>query len=184
MSKLRRRLVRGCAALAAAVALMSLVSPAASAHECPPGPGGENHHTVLISFAANKYATAELGYGGGLYGMVRAARDNPGPWEDWTFCSFYEGGTKVTYIYNEANGRYVSAEFGRTGGDHGMLRARATSVGPWEKFRVERWGPNPNMYTIRSLRNGRYVSTELGYGGVRKWEKYYIPCSQPPHCSF
>jgi hypothetical protein len=175
---------------------MSLASPAASAHECPAGPGGETHHTVLISFAANKYATAELGYGGNLYGMVRAARDNPGPWEDWTFCSFYEGGTKVTYIYNEANGRYVSAEFGRTGGDHGMLRARATSVGPWEKFRVERWGPNPNMYTIRSLRNGRYVSTELGYGGVRKnmlraratrignWEKYYIPCSQPPHCSF
>jgi hypothetical protein len=33
-----------------------------------------------------------------------------------------------------ANGLYVSAEIGYTGSYYGMLRARATSIGPWEIF--------------------------------------------------
>ena len=66
----------------------------------------------------------------------------------------------------------------------------------WEKFKIERWGPNGSMYTIRSLRYSRYVSTELGYGGVRHnmlrarassvgpWEKYFILCGVPAACRF
>lgn len=192
-----RRLVRRCVALAAGVALMLLASPAAPAQEAVPScAAGYNRHTIWVSFAANKYVTAELGYGGGNYAMVRAARDDAGPWEDWSFCSYWEGATKVTYIKNERNDRYVSAELGRTGVDYGMLRARATGIGPWEKFKFERWGPNPTMYTIKSLANGRYVSTELGYGGYRQnmlraratsignWEKYLIPCGFPITCSW
>jgi len=33
-----------------------------------------------------------------------------------------------------ANNQYVSGELGWHGDDYGMLRARATSVGSWERF--------------------------------------------------
>ncbi|MBA2729130.1 MAG: hypothetical protein H0U48_00005 [Euzebyaceae bacterium] len=32
------------------------------------------------------------------------------------------------------NGRYVSAELDYTGNGYGMLRARATGIGGWERF--------------------------------------------------
>jgi hypothetical protein len=196
MKRPQRRLLRRVVVLAAVVALMALASPAAPANAVPTCTAGSNRYTIWTALAIDKYVTAELGYGGGTYAMVRAARDDPGSWETWSFCSYWEGATKVTYIKNERNDRYVSAEFGYTGVDHGMLRARATSIGIWEKFRVERWGPNPTMYTIRSLRYGRYVSVELGYGGGRHgmlraratsigpWEKLLIPCGVPYACSF
>jgi hypothetical protein len=38
------------------------------------------------------------------------------------------------FITSLANGRIVSAELGYGGGDNGMLRARATAIGPWEQF--------------------------------------------------
>ncbi len=37
-------------------------------------------------------------------------------------------------ITSRANGRLVSAELGYGGDTYGMLRARATAVGPWELF--------------------------------------------------
>lgn len=37
-------------------------------------------------------------------------------------------------ILSAANGRWVSAELGYTGGNYAMLRARATAVGPWEQY--------------------------------------------------
>lgn len=198
MPKQRRNMLPRWAALVAVVAallLIPLASPASAAVEAGPVcTAGYNNRAVWVSFAASKYVTAELKYTGSTYAMVRAARTSPGPWEIWNFCSYWGSGTKVTYIKNLSNGRYVSAELGYTGVDYGMLRARATSVGPWEKFVIENWGPNPSMYTIRSLANGRYVSTELGYGGSRNnmlraratsignWEKYLIPCSISYQC--
>ena len=38
------------------------------------------------------------------------------------------------FIQSDANNLYVSAELGYTGGNYGMLRARATSIGPWEQY--------------------------------------------------
>lgn len=66
-------------------------------------------------------------------------------------------------ITSLANGRLVSAEFGYGSSDwrYGMLRARATSEGPWEEFYVCFNGSNS---TIQSLHDGSYVSAELGYG--------------------
>jgi hypothetical protein len=52
-----------------------------------------------------------------------------------------------------ANGRYVSAEMAYTGDNSAMLRARATAIGPWER------------YALFSKANLRFVSTELGYTG-------------------
>jgi hypothetical protein len=185
-------LAKTLVALVAATTLVPLASPAASAQVAP----SCNTESYLISFANSTYVSSELGYGGDLYGMLRARASSPGPWENYRVCGRYEGSNKVNFISNEQNGRYVTAELGRTGVDYGMLRARATAVGPWEKFTITRWGPNPSMYTIRSQANGRYVSAELGYGGVRhgmlraratsigNWEKFFILCGVPATCRF
>jgi hypothetical protein len=37
-------------------------------------------------------------------------------------------------IFSLANNLYVSAELGYGGGDYAMLRARASAIGPWERF--------------------------------------------------
>jgi hypothetical protein len=37
-------------------------------------------------------------------------------------------------IRSTQHNQYVSAELGYTGGDYGMLRARSSSIGPWESF--------------------------------------------------
>jgi hypothetical protein len=68
-------------------------------------------------------------------------------------------------LYSEANHRYVSAELGKTGSDYGMLRARATAIGPWERFEI--CYTTYTNFSIRSLANFRWVSVELGYTGSR-----------------
>jgi hypothetical protein len=69
-------------------------------------------------------------------------------------------------IYSTANGRYVSTELGYTGGDHAMLRARSTSVGPWEQYIVCRDDAN-GLTDMASQATGLDVSAELGFGGGR-----------------
>lgn len=64
--------------------------------------------------------------------------------------------------------RYVTAELGypSTNTNYGMLRARATSIGAWEKFdSVPALG-----CAIRSVANGRYVSAEAAYPGSSNGE--------------
>ncbi|WP_144069958.1 fascin domain-containing protein [Nonomuraea indica] len=71
------------------------------------------------------------------------------------------------YIVNGYTGHVVSAELGDTRFP-GMLRARAGSVGPWEKF--ERCiDQNTDTFTLRSLANNRYVSVEMNYTGSYKY---------------
>jgi hypothetical protein len=179
MAHAMRRRVR-YAALVVALALTTLVLPAAPAQ------------AVIVCTTDNyfgayngKYASAELGYGGDLYGMLRARASSPGPWETFRICS--DG--SAHWFNSQRNGRYVTDELGRTGVDYGMLRARGTAVGTWERFAIEHYG---NYVTIKSLRNNRYVSAELGYGGVRAgmlraratsigpWEKFSLICRAPP----
>jgi hypothetical protein len=84
-----------------------------------------------------------------------------------------------------ANGRWVSAEHGRTGWRRGMLRARAGVIGAWEGFYVRCLGDR--RVALRAS-NGRWVSAEVGmtgwrYGMLRAraseigaWEKFrYYP---------
>jgi hypothetical protein len=201
MAILGWRLGRKAVALAAAVTLISLASPATPARAAPLCQAGSNKWTIWTSYAANKYVRAELGYPGSYYAMLRAAYDSPGSGgagsgTEWTFCSYWENGTKVTYILDTRNNRYVTAEVRYSGGNNGMLRARGTDVLAWEKFQFIRWGPNPSMYVIRSLANGKYVSAELNYTGNSKymlrarataignWEKFIIPCGFPYLCSW
>ena len=87
-------------------------------------------------------------------------------------------------IKSVANGRYVSAEIGRDGGDYGMLRARAATPGKWEKFVVCR-DTGSGVTRIRAQANNDFVSAELDYAGARYgmlraqaekvggWERFY-----------
>jgi hypothetical protein len=61
-----------------------------------------------------------------------------------------------------AANRYVSAELDYSGGGWAMLRARATSIGPWEQFSLCGQG---NQTALWSVAAGNYVSMEYGYGG-------------------
>jgi hypothetical protein len=77
--------------------------------------------------------SAEFGYTGGSYAMLRARAGTVGPWEKFTLtCHVFPigGGGQVSFlvIQSQVNGNYVSAELGYTGADYAMLRARATSI--------------------------------------------------------
>jgi hypothetical protein len=86
--------------------------------------------------------------------------------------------------------RYVAAELSWTGDRYAQLRARtpANSVGPWEVFRLV-CVQGPDVYAIKSVANGRYVSAEISWTGNRygllrarattigPWEQFRIPNS-------
>jgi len=86
------------------------------------------------------------------------------------------------YIQSKYNGLYVSTEVGWTGPDKAMLRARATSVGPWELYQICGYSGEPRA--IWSNGAVKFVSTELGYTGeeyamlrarnnyIGPWEEY------------
>lgn len=136
---------------------------------------------------------AELGYGGGEYGMLRArtAPSAPGAWEQFQLLHLSpdspnsDNPSSLTYaIQSLANGLYVSTELGYSGGEYGMLRARAGAIGAWEQYRLEPiWD---QLYAVKSLANGLYVSTELGYTSgwygmlraratsIGAWERHWL----------
>ena len=66
-------------------------------------------------------------------------------------------------IRSRANNRIVSGELGYAGSLNGVLRARSTSVGTWEKFQCVAVGAN--QWALRSRANGKFVSAELHYAG-------------------
>ena len=112
---------------------------------------------------------------GGIVGVVA------GPAAPAQALECYDG-----WLKSEANGKYVSAELNYTGAGYGELRARANSVGPWERFEFC-WGTNQTAFnlSIRSLANGKWVSAELNYTGalygmlraradsIGPWESFY-----------
>jgi len=79
---------------------------------------------------ANGWVSAELGYGGGEYDMLRARPDSyhVDVWEEFSFvrntCS-----SDCWTIRNLWNNRWVSAELGHGGASNGMLRARRVQCG-------------------------------------------------------
>lgn len=76
----------------------------------------------------------------------------------------------------------MTAEISWTGDQNGLLRARATSIGSWERFRIPATSPNGGGFTILSLANNRYVTAEVGRSGelrarattVGAWEGYFF----------
>lgn len=134
---------------------------------------------VYFTSAANsRIVSAEFGWSGDGYGMLRARATAVGPWEEFGLCP-YAGGWAIGSLENL---KWVSTEISRTGDNYAMLRARATDIGPWEQYTIETYG---STIAIRSKANGKYVSAELGWSGDRygmlraragavgPWEKYY-----------
>ncbi|GII59847.1 hypothetical protein Pth03_82360 [Planotetraspora thailandica] len=86
-------------------------------------------------------------------------------------------------IKSKAGNRFVSAEVDYTGYVSGMLRARATSAGDWEKFSI---CPGNGFYTLYSYSAKGWVTAEQNYtgadagmlraraGSVGAWEKFEV----------
>jgi hypothetical protein len=156
----RLRLVSVAIAVATAVVgTVGFPSPASAESHCA---------DYAIKAANGKYVSTEMGLGGNDRGMLRARANTIGPWEKYYVCWRNDPGAGNTYALIYSEGGLVSAEFGYGVDDtrYGMLRGRASGMGPWEKFQID--VNSPNRSTIRSIgdpNNLCYVSTELGYGG-------------------
>jgi hypothetical protein len=72
-------------------------------------------------------------------------------------------------IQSNENGHFVSEEQGYTGANAHMLRARATSVGPWELY-TECRDENTFATDILSQEDNLFVSEEQGYTGPNRYE--------------
>jgi hypothetical protein len=70
-------------------------------------------------------------------------------------------GTEFTAVLRSSRGLIVTAELEYGGATEGMLRARATRVGSWERFRVRCLG---NAQIALRAANGKWVAAELGAG--------------------
>lgn len=154
----------------------------------PPYPPQEDDlSTYQATLANGLLVTAELGYTGGVNGMLRARTSgNAGPWEKFKVLQL---STETVAIRSNANGLFVSAELGyaTTNPLYGMLRARSSSIGPWETFKRGDYFANNTVSHVFTAANGSYVTTELGYTGseyamlrarpnqtsIGPWEKFF-----------
>lgn len=150
---------------------------------------------TILSAANNDYVSAEVGYTGNDYAMLRARSSTAGPLEKFEFC--YDATQAYWYIVSDANGLFVSAEYGYTGNNYAMLRARSSAVGPWEKFNLScvngpPVSPRIELLAIQSQITGNWVSAEFGYTGndygmlrarassVGPWEQFFNTTICPP----
>ncbi len=122
---------------------------------------------VTLQSAANgRYVTTEIGYTGNDNGLLRARATEVGPWELYTQC---EGqGTNGQYYeayLSQANGKYVTTEYGFTGSMYTALRARASVDGTWEHYYTGTPCGDWLAFDLQTVSIGRYVTVELGYTG-------------------
>jgi hypothetical protein len=106
-------------------------------------PGGPAHcvqNVAIQSWVTGKFVSTELGsnFNSSERGALVARADNVDAWERYTICIDSDSNpynpSPYWTIRSQANGLLVSAEYGYSGTEWAMLRARSTSVGAWEKF--------------------------------------------------
>jgi hypothetical protein len=112
----------------------------------------------------NNLVTVEWQWSGVDKGTLRASV----PWS--AFGSAKEGFLLceidgANALYSIGAGKFVSAELAWSGDRYATLRARATAVGPWERFIFQPDGRGNEV--LRSLANNRLVSAEFGFAGDR-----------------
>ncbi|WP_433209241.1 fascin domain-containing protein [Dactylosporangium sp. CS-047395] len=115
----------------------------------------------ILSLVANRYIAEEQGYGGAIHNMLRArtAPGQTGSWEVFRICSEDGGHT----VFLEApSGYLVTAEYGYTGKNLGMLRGRGEWNDTWETFDV--W-TDAGKYYLRNSTRGTYFTCRLDYTG-------------------
>jgi hypothetical protein len=89
---------------------------------------------ALRSLANDRYVTAEFGFGGSNYGILEAQAVVI---DDWEKFYLYQIGSQYafqSFLPPNSTCCYVSTEIGYGGSEYGVLRARAYSVGSWEKY--------------------------------------------------
>jgi hypothetical protein len=171
--------------LASALILASLAA-APSAHAAPTDANG--YHSVLAmaqsqSEAARSAAAVPDELDGLLNQALTGARASgikPLSTVGWE-C------TGEGWIQSAYNGLYVSTEVDYSGAEKGMLRARSTSVGPWELYQIcWRDGGGGSTDAIWSDGAAKFVTAEIGpeavvYGMLRAransvgaWEEFTI----------
>ncbi|MFF9132996.1 endonuclease/exonuclease/phosphatase family protein [Streptomyces sp. NPDC014806] len=159
---MRRLCLLLMAVLAAVTGVVALPATSALAASAPPSSTGQRWALKVNGL----YVAAEVNDSGDQKGELRARSTSVGSWETFTLhTDAVDGvgyGTTVT-LRNEENGLYVTSELGATGAQQGMLRARGTTTGSWERFSVVPQGNG--QYALKSAANGLYVSAEFGYSG-------------------
>ena len=137
-----------------------------SPHISDAAPGPYLFTDNIYSVANGLYVAAELGYTGGNYAMLRA-RTSPSKVDGWEVFNWYGGTSSNTFeIQSNANGLFVAAELGYTGGNYAMLRARTSSskIDGWEQF-YWYYNSTTGISLIESAANNLFVAAELGYTG-------------------
>jgi hypothetical protein len=151
-----------------------------------------NCHSIALRAVANgKYVSTEVAYTGTNDGLLRARNDYIGPWEEFHLCDIVGGG-RTGYsqaVFSDLNGN--NGWWSMEKGLDGRVRARpeGTVIDIWEEFLFVRASgcPTDDCYSIRSVENNKWVSTEISepspyYKGflraradvVGPWEKYDI----------
>ena len=155
-----QRLLRITTALVAAVGLFAFTAESAPAYTIV----ACSHHGWIRSSANGRYVSAELGYKGSNYGMLRARSSRVETWERFTACQVWIGKYYGTAFKSEANGKWVTAELGYRGSNYGMLRARSSTVIMSELFFC---GPMPGTGGLFAYGNHNFVGAEMHYSAVR-----------------
>jgi len=114
-----------------------------------------NHNFVSVEFADQ----------GDDYRMLRARNSFVGPWEQFGRCTDSAG----TSWFSWNHVFFVSVELGFQGTTkngnpkNAMLRARATSVGAWEKYHL--YATQTGGILLQSQANSLFVAGEMAYKG-------------------
>ncbi|MBT2438568.1 hypothetical protein J7E93_00175 [Streptomyces sp. ISL-36] len=161
MKRLVCHLAAFCAALFAVVAL-----PPGEARAAEASPLTAGHKYALRSEANGLFVAAEINDPGTQAGKLRARTaggpESLGSWEKFTLHTDDKGVTVA--LRSEANGLYVTTEVNYTGGYAGLLRARGTTLGDWQKFHLE--VQSNGTYALKSKANGLYVTAEINDSGT------------------
>ena len=131
----------------------------------------EGDSMALRNRSSWNFVTAELGYTGDEFTMLRARATSAGPWERWTLCRLTRT-SKWYFLVNQAMDAdqwyegVVWADVNAPGAMDGMLRANGfyttDGISTAEQFEKVMVG---NYLTLKSRTTGKFVIAETGYPG-------------------
>jgi hypothetical protein len=125
-------------------------TPSESSAALPPGANG--YHSALYNYEQMKTEKAATH---STASVTNGVNTPSSPWS----C------VGQGWIASKYSGLYVSTELGYHGSELGMLRARSSSVGPWELYQLC-GNAHTGALALFADANATWVSTELGYSGI------------------
>ena len=130
---------------------------------------GDCYTNTLWNGYEGKYVSEEEAYptAFGLRYMLRARADAPGDWEQFVLFYHYNAANPSSSYWaliSAQNRKFVTAELGNDYQNTplaGVLRARASTVGAWEKFDLA-IAPDFAHIALRTRSKHKFVSIEYG----------------------